>query len=85
MNLRSALSITSCLLLLVTSGCATRYQDLLRDKDMEIRELQAKLADARAENDDLRRQGKPTVVINEASATDDELAVIQTSLRSAIV
>jgi len=43
-------------LLVLTSGCATRYQDLLRDKDMEIRELEARLADARAQNDDLRRQ-----------------------------
>jgi flagellar motor protein MotB len=41
---------------LFVSGCATRYQDLLRDKDMEIRQLESRLADARAENDDLRRQ-----------------------------
>ncbi len=56
MNLRPVLSISSCLLLVLTSSCATRYQDLLRDKDMEIRELESRLADARAQNDDLRRQ-----------------------------
>ena len=73
MTLRSALTISSCLLLLFTSGCASRYQDLLRDKDMEIRELQARLADANAEIDSLRDVPAPQTQIAEAGL-DPELA-----------
>ncbi|MGE0142960.1 MAG: flagellar motor protein MotB [Planctomycetota bacterium] len=41
--------------LMFASACATRYQDLLRDRDSEIRDLQARLASSRAENEELRR------------------------------
>ncbi len=71
----------------MSTGCATRYQDLLRDRDAEIRELNGRLADAGAENeslrrtnDDLRGQLASRAVPMEASAGDDELARIGSEL-----
>lgn len=53
---RTLLSLAILALSLSTAGCATRYQDLLRDRDSEIRDLNAKLANARSENENLSRQ-----------------------------
>ena len=56
MNLRAlTLLVAGCSLFLNTS-CAHRYQDLLRDRDAEIRELNGDLADLRAENANLSRR-----------------------------
>lgn len=56
MNLRALTLYVSIFSLLMTAGCASRYQDLLRDRDMEIRELNGDLADIRAENANLLRR-----------------------------
>ena len=50
MSLRSVLLLSLTALFLGTSGCATRYQDLLRDRDAEIRDLESKLANSRADS-----------------------------------
>ncbi|MBK8976504.1 MAG: OmpA family protein [Planctomycetes bacterium] len=73
---------------LLTSGCATRYQELLTDRDAEIRQLKGQLADSLAEGEDLRRErdrlrgeldGAGTRPV-EASATDSELARVRDEL-----
>ncbi len=56
MKLRTIASIFACLTLLLSSGCAARYQDLLRDRDLEIRDLTGQVSNLRAEKDDLQRQ-----------------------------
>ena len=43
------------LLLLLPGACTAKYQDLLRDRDAQIRELQGEVADLRAANADLER------------------------------
>lgn len=43
------------LLLFVPGACTAKYQDLLRDRDAQIRELQGEVADLRATNADLER------------------------------
>ena len=44
----------SCMLLL--GSCTARYQDLLRDRDMQIRELNTRVSDLRAANADLEQR-----------------------------
>ncbi len=86
--MRKLLSLSCCIYLLFASGCATRYQDLLRDRDAEIRDLQSKLAGARAESEDLRRlkeeaerrSASATPVDATATGTDSQLARVQDAL-----
>ena len=83
MSLRSVfLLLCAAPLILGSSGCATRYQDLLRDRDAEIRYLQGRLANSRSENEDLRRQLSDSRVVQAAPAStgDSELAVAQDAL-----
>lgn len=51
---------SSLFLLLVAlpmlGSCTTRYQDLLRDRDAQIRELSGRVSTMRARNDELERQ-----------------------------
>jgi chemotaxis protein MotB len=54
MKLRSILAILSAAVL--AGGCTTKYQELLRDRDANIRELNGRLASMRAEKEDLERQ-----------------------------
>ena len=53
MKARLLTAIAACMALGVLSGCTTRYQDLLRDRDAQIREYNARMAQLRAEHDDL--------------------------------
>lgn len=54
---RSMLALVSLLLALPMLGsCTTRYQDLLRDRDADIRELNGRIAQLRAANEDLERR-----------------------------
>ncbi|MBI5853272.1 MAG: OmpA family protein [Planctomycetes bacterium] len=87
--IRRLLSLSCCIYLLVAGGCATRYQDLLRDRDAEIRDLESKLAGARPESEDLRRQkeeaerrSSESARPADASATgsDAQLARVQDAL-----
>ncbi len=56
MTPRQSLSILLLCAMPLFTGCAAHYQDLLRDRDAEIRELEAQLADARSENAELSRR-----------------------------
>ncbi|MGE3172967.1 MAG: flagellar motor protein MotB [Planctomycetota bacterium] len=56
MKVRTVPLLVSLIVLSLLGGCTTRYQDLLRDRDAQIRDLNGRLAAARAEKDDLERQ-----------------------------
>jgi chemotaxis protein MotB len=49
-------AIFSLAVLSLLGGCTTKYQELLRDRDDQIRELNGKVASMRAEKEDLERQ-----------------------------
>lgn len=73
-----ALVVLSCLALL--GSCTTRYQDLLRDRDTQIRELSGRLAMLQGEKEDLERvlaseraQPKPTVQAEPAGFKQSDL------------
>ena len=53
MKARHLTAIAACMALGVLSSCTTRYQDLLRDRDAQIREYNARMAQLRAEQDEL--------------------------------
>lgn len=64
MQFRSAKLLVTLVALSMLGSCTSRYQDLLRDRDNEIRTLNGRVAALRAEKDDLERQ-----MANEKSAT----------------
>lgn len=56
MLFRSLLILTSLATLPFLGSCTTRYQDLLRDRDQQIRELNGRVATLLSTNEDLERQ-----------------------------
>lgn len=56
MQFRSLKLLVSLAALSMLGSCANRYQDLLRDRDAQIRELNGRVASLRAEKEDLERQ-----------------------------
>ncbi len=56
MKTRYLTAIVTCMALGTLSSCTARYQDLLRDRDAQIREYNARIAQLRAEHDDLTRK-----------------------------
>src|SRR5688500_12314093 len=57
------------LLALGSSGCTAKYQDLLRDRDSQIRDLNGRLAEMRATNADLERMSKEAREAGDAGKT----------------
>lgn len=55
-SLRPVLPIALLAAATLLGSCTTRYQDLLRSRDADIRELSGRVAALRAENEDLERQ-----------------------------
>ena len=84
MKPNSYLCILGCAALLLSGGCAQRYQDLLRDRDLEIRELSGQISDLRSESDEARRQAAGNIRAEPRDAGfgsgDAELARIQGDL-----
>ncbi len=56
MKTRYLTAIVTCMALGSLTSCTARYQDLLRDRDAQIREYNARIAQLRAEHDDLTRK-----------------------------
>jgi hypothetical protein len=56
MLFHKSMLILSLVLSSLATGCTTRYQDMLRDRDERIRELSGQVAHLRGENDDLSRR-----------------------------
>ena len=48
--------VFALLSMLLLGSCTARYQDLLRDRDMQIRELNTRVSDLRAANADLEQR-----------------------------
>lgn len=87
--MRSFLYVSSCLLLCLSStGCATRYQQLLQDRDAEIRDLEGQVANLKSENAELARQKAAadarardlTSGVAAESSSSDELARVRGDL-----
>ena len=53
---RKTILFLSSLIMLLSAGCTTRYQQMLHERDARIRELNNDVAQLRGENDDLRRR-----------------------------
>lgn len=53
---RKSVLFLSAVVLMLSAGCTTRYQDMLRERDGRIRELNGVVAQLRGENDDLARR-----------------------------
>jgi flagellar motor protein MotB len=56
MLFRKITAIVSIAALSLLGSCTSRYQDLLRDRDAQIRELNGRVASLRSEKEDLERQ-----------------------------
>jgi flagellar motor protein MotB len=56
MLFRKFTAIVSLAALSLFGSCTSRYQDLLRERDQEIRELNGRVASLRSEKEDLERQ-----------------------------
>lgn len=56
MLFRKFTAIVSIAALSLLGSCTSRYQDLLRDRDAQIRELNGRVASLRSEKEDLERQ-----------------------------
>ena len=56
MQFRSFTLLVSLGALTLLGSCTTRYQDLLRDRDAQIRDLNGRVAALRAEKEELERQ-----------------------------
>ena len=66
--LRKSILFSFVTILLLGAGCTTRYQDMLRERDGRIRELNGEVARLRGENDDLlRREQAAQIALQEAS------------------
>ena len=69
MKFRKAISIISLLAVSMTTSCTARYQDMLRDRDEQIRSLNGDLARMRGENDELQQRLSNTSAPASATAT----------------
>ena len=56
MRFRPFLAIVPLTAVALLGSCTSRYQDLLRDRDAQIRELNGRVASMRSEKEDLERQ-----------------------------
>ena len=81
MMFRKTLLLFATAAMMLLPSCTARYQDMLREKDSRIRELNGEVARLRGENDDLQRRlaSAPTVQPTPASAKreDSELKDLQ--------
>lgn len=83
-NQRALRGLLLCLVALSTSACATRYQDLLAERDDTIRDLELQAAQLRAENEELRRQNRSDLVAPPSQPNTSELDSIRGSLPDAV-
>ena len=68
MLFRKPILFLSATILLLSAGCTTRYQDMLRERDSRIRELNGEVARLRGDNDELlRREQAAQAALREAS------------------
>ncbi|MCR9247565.1 MAG: OmpA family protein [bacterium] len=69
------LILSALTLALLSTSCTTRYQDMLRERDARIRELNGQVAQLRGENDELmRREQAAQAALADASTRRPEPA-----------
>jgi flagellar motor protein MotB len=56
MSFRKSMLVLSLLVASFTTSCTTRYQEMLRDRDARISELESQAARLRGENEELQRR-----------------------------
>ena len=56
MSFRKSMLVLSLLVASFTTSCTTRYQEMLRDRDQRISELESQAARRRGENEELQRR-----------------------------
>ena len=56
MSFRKSMLVLSLLVASFTTSCTTRYQEMLRDRDQRISELESQAARLRGENEELQRR-----------------------------
>jgi chemotaxis protein MotB len=76
MKFRKALLIFSLVATSMATSCTTRYQDMLRDRDDQIRALNGDLARMRGENEELQRRLTTTPAPVEAAARPEPVSLL---------
>ena len=84
MKFRKAFLILSLVATSVVTSCTTRYQDMLRDRDEQIRSLNGDLARMRGENDELQRRLSSSPRPVEATAARSESSSLLNELQNDI-
>src|SRR5262245_32289996 len=81
MRFRSFMMILCLAALSLFGSCTTRYQDLLRDRDAQIRELNGRVAALQGDKADLERQlvAERASPKSEAAAAQPENAAFRSS------
>lgn len=86
MTFRKTLMMFAAAAITLLPSCTARYQDMLRERDAKIRDLNGEVARLRGENDDLTRrlsaQPAPIAEVAAPKATDSELEDIRNSVGS---
>jgi len=81
MKFRKALLILSLVATSLATSCTTRYQDMLRDRDDQIRSLNGDLANMRGANEDLQHRLSTTPASAEATTPRNGPASLLTELQ----
>ena len=76
MKFRKAMLILSLVATSLATSCTTRYQDMLRDRDEQIRSLNGDLARTRGENDELQRRLSTAPAPAEATARPEPSSLL---------
>jgi len=82
MKFRKAFLTISLVAASLATGCTTRYQDMLRDRDDQIRSLSGDLARLRGENDELQQRLTAAPQPSDASVTRSEPASLLDELQN---
>lgn len=76
MLFRKSMLVLSLVLTSLATSCTTRYQELLRDRDERIRELDGQVARLRGENEELARRSTAAPQPTEAAAKPEQPGLI---------
>ncbi|MFY9343879.1 MAG: OmpA family protein [Planctomycetota bacterium] len=76
MSIRKSLLLLSLVVSSLATGCTTRYQDMLRERDERIRELSGEVATLRGENADLQARPTAPAPANAAAARPESPSMI---------
>lgn len=77
MSFRKSILILSLVLSSLATSCTTRYQDLLRDRDERINELNGQVARLRGENEDLMRRSSAPAPAEAAAKPENSTLIDQ--------